>query len=337
MVLIQLAVTDLMNVIPTSFIGYCLLRRRDLPPPTTMVLVVENMIGWLGNIMPLASIYLVTILSFGRFIAIYRSFDYQMIMSERNTGVMCGIAWLLAGAVACIPYYGGNHYVYDPNVCFMFVSLTKTFPSFSTHALTAVYIIINLVLVIIPALFMIICCMAVIIRLRDDKQIKPSNQSSENSTAYGSNTVLMITVAFILCYGLHFLLSFEFILRRLNYIDKNWMVKAVGLQATVYILIVAHFVCIALNSCINPCIYYLRAKKVREDMAKTIREMGNGVVIRLSKADNVSRRIKESQTTIPRISPRQMYHQRPVSSTIKSRTEKEEEDLHRSGIGGTHQ
>ena len=293
MVLLQLAFTDFIGVMPTFFIGYCLLQGRDFDPPSTSILVVENIIGWLGNLMPLAAIYLVTILSFGRFLAIYRSFDYQIIMSQRNTGFMCAVGWLLAAAVACIPYYGKNHYKYDPNVCFMFVSLKETFPGFTTRGLTSLFIVINLVLVIVPAFFMIFCCMAVIIRLRTHKFLVPSNQAKDKSAAHAANTVLMITVAFILCYGPYFLSTADNLLKRVSVIDKNWMLKKVGLQTTVYLVIVVHFMCMALNSCINPCIYYLRAKKFRDDAVSTIKKMGHGFAtsfnrVSQSKVDNNS-------------------------------------------------
>ena len=61
--------------------------------------------------------------------------------------IMCLISWTVAVTVANIPYYGGNHYEYDPHVCFMFVSLKVTFPGASQQTLNSVYILINLVLV----------------------------------------------------------------------------------------------------------------------------------------------------------------------------------------------
>jgi len=271
LVLFQLALTDFIGVIPTSFIGYCLLQGRDFPSPTTTVTIIENVIGWLGIAMPLASIYIVTILSFGRCIAIYRSFDYPVVMSERNSSIMCSAAWLLAFAVACLPYYGGYQYVYDPHICFMYTSLSKTFPNFSEYQLHVVYIVINVLLVILPALFMISCCAAVIIRLKIKAHKASLEDNKDAAMAHAANTVLLITVAFIACYGPYFINTLINLLGRFDAIDKDWMMVNLGLQKFVYVTIVVHFLCIALNSCINPCIYYLRAKKFREDMALSVR------------------------------------------------------------------
>ena len=271
LVLFQLALTDFIGVLPTSFIGYCLLHGRDLPPPTTTVTIVENIIGWLGIAMPLASIYMVAILSFGRCIAIYRSFDYPVVMSERNSYIMCGAAWLLAFAVACLPYYGGYQYVYDPHICFMFTSLSKTFPEFTADQLHAVYVVINVLLVIVPAFFMISCCAAVIIRLKIKAHKAAEEDKKDEAVAHAANTVLLIMVAFIICYGPYFLSTLINLLGRFQAIDKDWLAVNLGQQHFVYITIVVHFLFIALNSCINPCIYYLRAKKFREDMALSMR------------------------------------------------------------------
>ena len=271
LVLFQLALTDFIGVIPTSFIGYCLLNGRDFPSPTTTVAIIENVIGWLGVAMPLASIYMVSILSFGRCIAIYRSFDYPVVMSEMNSSIMCSIAWLLAFAVACLPYYGGYQYVYDPHICFMYTSLSKTFPNFTANQLHVVYIVINVLLTIVPAFFMISCCAAVIIRLKIKAHKAEVEEKKDEAVNHAANTVLLIMVAFIFCYGPYFLNTLINLLGRFQAIDSDWLMVNLGQRPFVYITIVVHFLFIALNSCINPCIYYLRAKKFREDMALSVR------------------------------------------------------------------
>lgn len=271
LVLFQLALTDFIGVIPTSFIGYSLLNGRKLPAPTTTNNIIENVIGWLGVAMPLASIYIVTILSFGRCIAVYRSFDYPIVMSERNSWILLITAWMVSFAVACLPYYGGYEYQYDPHICFMYASIKRTFPAFSEFQLHAVYVAINVGLVIVPAFFMISCCAAVIIRLKIKAHKADKEDKKDEAVAHAANTVLLIMVAFIACYGPYFLNTLINILGRFDAIDQDWVITNLGQQKFVYITIVVHFLLVALNSCINPCIYYLRAKKFREDMALTVR------------------------------------------------------------------
>lgn len=97
-------------------------------------------------------------------------------------------------------------------------------------------------------------------------------EKSDEATSHAAITVLLITIMFILCYGPYFLNTAINFLGRVNAIPKNWIGNQLGMLSYVYLTIVIHFVLVALNSCINPCIYYLRAKKFRHDVALVMKD-----------------------------------------------------------------
>ena len=224
--------------------------------------------------MPLCSIYIVCVLSLGRCVAIFQTLNYSRIITKSRTYIMCAVGWVIAITVASLPFFTGMHYTYNSSVCAMYVRMSKMFPRFSEEALHAVYFVIYILLVTLPALFMIGCCLAVVIKLRkkafSERQLT-RNRLKDESASNAAVTVLLIMIMFIICYGPFFVFSALNFLERIKWLPKDWLVKLLGMRGYCYLLLFVYFVLISFNSCLNPCIYYLRAKRFREEIAETLK------------------------------------------------------------------
>ena len=273
--LLQLAIADLLSTISFSFTGQCLVTgRKDIDYSTMVVAIGCNIIGWIGNFTPLISIYLVCILSFGRCIAIYRSFDYPVVMSKRNVTIMCLVAWFSAIAIACIPYYGHYHYIFNKYVCSMFVPLSKIFESFTMIQKDVVYFFYMYLGAIIPSFFMMACCIAVIIRLKNKSKnlvgLTRFREKAEEATDHAAKTVFLIVIFFNISFAPFIIVNFVEALGRIGLFQANFFHMSIAPPYNYYFITVVYFILIALSGCINPCIYYLRAKNFRHEVSMVI-------------------------------------------------------------------
>ncbi|XP_063678550.1 uncharacterized protein LOC134814382 [Bolinopsis microptera] len=234
--------------------AYVLVNNRD---EVKLSALPANLLGFLSNLMPIMSLYLILVICIARMIGIVKPLRYKSLVTFRRLVIISTVSWTTASLYSALPFYFSKQYVFHRDTASMTFSTSHHFlgvPEPYAKLLTAVPIVV----IDIP-LFLVVAFLSVIFYNLRTKGMKKSNLRRE-----ASHTTLCIALLFAVCYVPSGFLRFLFLLDHIGVLPSPIYPESRSRQAIfLYVFFLINTYTVTVNSFANPVLYYTRTFRRR--------------------------------------------------------------------------
>ncbi|KAL5252995.1 hypothetical protein ACHWQZ_G015681 [Mnemiopsis leidyi] len=251
----QLSTTDLVTcLISAPFSAYVLVTNREEVKLTT---AQANLLGFLGNLMPVMSLYLILVICIARMVGIVKPLRYKSVITFKRLVIISLIFWTISTVYSALPFYFEKRYVFHRDTASLTFSTSHIFLGVGEQygkMLTAIPIMI----IDIP-LFLVVLLLSIILYNLRQKGLQGSYLRRE-----ASQTTLCIAVLFAVCYMPSGFLRFFFLLEHIGILPITVYPESTTQQRVfLYTFFLINTYTITVNSFANPILYYTRTCRRR--------------------------------------------------------------------------
>ncbi|KAL5251834.1 hypothetical protein ACHWQZ_G014850 [Mnemiopsis leidyi] len=293
-IFLHVAVTDLITSVfstPLSAVIYLNSHRVPCMDPALWTAIC-NITGVLHSGMARASVFIVTVLSVSRFVAVYKPMSTRQLLSKTRIKGMLISAWSLAAFLAFFPFFFGKIYEYKVFIPTCYYEEKLLIRNSTVLQTGLIYAATSLIPFLVPGIVTTTCTLAVLLSLRKNARLPTRSDNAWCSSSFNAEltrkqdqirtrqsaavTTGIILGMFTFCYLPWWINSALFFLNIVEVIPEDTFTSTFGVKGWSYMLSVKVLIMVYLNSAANPVIYYTRVFTrgiVRRQYKKRVSEL----------------------------------------------------------------
>ncbi|KAL5253508.1 hypothetical protein ACHWQZ_G013339 [Mnemiopsis leidyi] len=237
--------------------------------------VACNVIGFQFNVLSRCNLFIVAGIGMDRWLAVYKPFRYKRSGVMKIVRAYVFLAWTVSLLISCVPFMTGHLYAYSPSFRMCVWQIQVVFKE-SPVWISPMYFLLYICPVILPAVILVSCCVAVTFKLLLANKIIGRkiqlNEIPKDSSTVKRNTVLkkkrmekqtaavtmtFLAAAFTTCYIFWWFMGIVGFLKTINALPStaivsSWSKTGSAIASSLYVLMPF------INSALNPYLYYVR-------------------------------------------------------------------------------